>query len=180
MRHRTYKREHVAASLRPTVAAALVRLANIGRGELLLDPCCGAGTILSEHMEQSRNARALGGDIDRKALAAARSNLRRFQRVHLLRWDARRLPLTDAMCRRLACNPPFGKQLGRLDEIHDLYQSLVSECNRVLESGGRAVFLVADPRPIRSAAKAIQWLLVQTVRVRVLGQPAIVLVFQKP
>ncbi len=180
MRHRTYKREHVAASLRPTVAAAMVRLADVGAGELLLDPCCGAGTILAEHLESGRNARALGGDIDKKALAAARSNLRRFQGVHLARWDARRLPLADGMCRRIACNPPFGKRLSKPHEIQPLYQALVSESNRVLQSGGRAVYLVADPRPLQSAARHSGWHSPRTLRVRVLGQPATMLVFQKP
>jgi 23S rRNA G2445 N2-methylase RlmL len=180
MRHRTYKREHIAASLRPTVAAAMARLADIGKGELLLDPCCGAGTILAEHLESSRNARALGGDIDKKALVAARSNLRRYQGVHLVRWDARRLPLADTMCRRIACNPPFGKQLGKLQEIHELYRSLVSECNRVLAVGGRAVFLVADPRPLQSAARQSGWQSRRPLKIRVLGQAATVLVFLKP
>jgi tRNA G10 N-methylase Trm11 len=180
MRHRTYKREHVAASLRPTVAAAMVRLAEIGHGDLLLDPCCGAGTILAEHLESNRNDRALGGDIDKKALSAARSNLRRYQGVHLVRWDARRLPLAEGMCRRIACNPPFGKQLGKPHEIDELYRGLLSECNRVLKPGGRAAFLVADPRPLQSAARDRGWQPLQTLKVRVLGQAAMLLVFQKP
>jgi 23S rRNA G2445 N2-methylase RlmL len=180
MRHRTYKREHIAASLRPTVAASMVRLADIGQGESLLDPCCGAGTILAEHLETSRNARALGGDIDKKALSAARSNLRRFHSAHLVRWDARRLPLADATCRRIACNPPFGKQLGNPHEIHDLYRALVSECDRVLTRAGRAVFLVADPRPLQSAARHSGWQSARTLRVRVLGQPATIVMFHKP
>jgi tRNA (guanine6-N2)-methyltransferase len=180
MRHRTYKREHIAASLRPTVAAAMVRLADARPGDLLLDPCCGAGTILAEHLDCNRNARALAGDIDKKALSAARSNLRRFRGVHLARWDAHRLPLADSMCRRIASNPPFGKQLGRPDEIHGLYQAVVPECNRVLQSGGRAVFLVADPRPLQSAARQSGWQSLRRLRVRVLGQAATLLVFQKP
>ncbi len=47
MRHRTYKAEHLPASLRPTVAAAMVRLAGAGPGHVILDPMCGAGTILA-------------------------------------------------------------------------------------------------------------------------------------
>jgi tRNA G10 N-methylase Trm11 len=158
----------------------MVRLADVGQGEMLLDPCCGAGTILAEHLESRRNARALGGDIDKKALAAARSNLRRFAGAHLVCWDAGQLPLADAMCRRIACNPPFGKQLAKPHEIHDLYHGLVSECNRVLTPGGRTVFLVADPRPLQSAARQSGWQSLRTLKVRVLGQPATVLVFQKP
>ncbi len=50
MRHRTYKLEHRPASLRPTVAAAMVRLAGGQAGQVVLDPMCGAGTILAEHL----------------------------------------------------------------------------------------------------------------------------------
>src|SRR4051812_32443135 len=51
MRHRAYKAEHVPASLRPTLAAAMVRLANPRAGQVVLDPMCGAGTILAEALE---------------------------------------------------------------------------------------------------------------------------------
>ena len=48
MRHRTYKVEHLPASLRPTLAAAMVRLAGVAPGQVVLDPMCGAGTLLAE------------------------------------------------------------------------------------------------------------------------------------
>src|SRR5205823_5368441 len=54
MRHRTWKVEHLPASLRPTVAAAMVRLAGTGPGQVVLDPMCGAGTILAEQVEGLR------------------------------------------------------------------------------------------------------------------------------
>src|SRR5439155_8833706 len=40
MRHRTYKMEHLPASLRPTLAAAMVRLAETRRHQVMLDPMC--------------------------------------------------------------------------------------------------------------------------------------------
>ena len=80
MRHRTYKLEHRPASLRPTVAAAMVRLAEIKPRHVVLDPMCGAGTILAEHLESMRRARgvlpAWGGDSDFGAVRAAAANLR--------------------------------------------------------------------------------------------------------
>src|SRR5436190_16618979 len=48
MRHRTYKAEHIAASLRPTMAAAMVRLAGVGAGMAVVDPMCGAGTVVAD------------------------------------------------------------------------------------------------------------------------------------
>src|SRR5439155_5620283 len=69
MRHRTYKLDHRPASLRPTLAAAMVRLGGAKPGEVVLDPLCGAGTLLAEQLvwaEKFRGAgvRARGGDID--------------------------------------------------------------------------------------------------------------------
>src|SRR5689334_1880385 len=97
MRHRKYKLEHLPASLRPTVAAAMVRLAGARSGELVLDPMCGAGTILAEQLAVRRGAAGgvgvLGGDIDREALRTARANLRTWEDVPLCRWDATWLPL---------------------------------------------------------------------------------------
>src|SRR5262249_43342817 len=54
MRHRTYKEEHLPASLRPTIAAAMVRLAEVKPGHVVLDPMCGAGTILAEALTSAR------------------------------------------------------------------------------------------------------------------------------
>lgn len=98
MRHRTYKRVHLPASLRPTLAAAMVRLADAKAGQVLLDPLCGAGTILAEALAVLRgtHGQLIGGDQEAAALRAAAANLRTAARTHLLRWDARRLPLADA------------------------------------------------------------------------------------
>src|SRR4051794_24489353 len=72
MRHRTWKIEHLPASLRPTLAAAMVRLAGTGPGHVVVDPMCGAGTLLGEQLEalrpyQRQGVRLLGGDVDRNA-----------------------------------------------------------------------------------------------------------------
>src|SRR5262249_7281388 len=49
-------------SLRPTVAAAMVRLAGIGPGMTVLDPFCGAGTILAEALDVAEK-RSRGGVV---------------------------------------------------------------------------------------------------------------------
>lgn len=171
MRHRVYKREHLPASLRPTVAAAMVRLAGAAPGQVVLDPMCGAGTILAEQAEAAR-VKLWGGDFETAALRAAAVNLRRFQPALLARWDATRLPLPDRSVDRLISNPPFGVQLGRPEEIGPLYRRMVPEYARVLRPGGRAVLLVGDPVPLRDAARLAGWKRNREYRVRVLGQPA--------
>jgi 23S rRNA G2445 N2-methylase RlmL len=185
MRHREYKVEHLPASLRPSLAAAMVRLAGAGPGQTVLDPMCGAGTILAEQIETARRRRAgevrvIGGDLDRAAVRAAGVNLRRVGPAWLARWDARRLPLPAASVDRVVSNPPFGKQLGRPEEIGPLYRALVAECDRVLKPGGRAVLLVGEAALLTPPAAAAGWRAHKQLRVRVLGQPAALTVWRKP
>jgi 23S rRNA G2445 N2-methylase RlmL len=185
MRHRTYKQEHRPASLRPTVAAAMVRVAEIKPPHVVLDPLCGAGTILAEHLELARRFKvptppALGGDLDYAAVRAAAINLRRLGAAWLCRWDARRLPLPAASADRAVSNPPFGKQLSSPEEIGPLYRGAVAEIDRVLRPAGRAVLLVAEMGPLRAAARAAGWKSLRELPVRVLGQAAVISVWRKP
>jgi 23S rRNA G2445 N2-methylase RlmL len=185
MRHRTYKLEHRPASLRPTVAAAMIRLAQIKPRHIVLDPMCGAGTILAEHLIAIGKIRAerppaVGGDRDAGALRAAITNLGRLGSVHLAQWDATRLPLPGASVDRIISNPPFGKQLGTVESVGPLYRAALHEYDRVLRPGGRAVLLAADAAALRTSARAVRWEELRELRVRVLGQPATVGVWKKP
>jgi 23S rRNA G2445 N2-methylase RlmL len=185
MRHRTYKTEHQPASLRPSIAAAMVQLAEIGKGQAVLDPMCGAGTILGEVFRYARDAdfrpgTVAGGDIEMSAVRSSASNLRRLGNAVLSRWDARSLPLANQSFDRIVCNPPFGKQLGDPEEIGPLYRRLVRQLDRVLRSGGVAVLLASDLAALKEAAARARWEKSRQVRVRVLGQPAFITVWRKP
>ncbi|QEL17239.1 methyltransferase domain-containing protein [Limnoglobus roseus] len=185
MRHRAYKREHVAASLRPSVAGAMVRLAGAAPDMTVLDPFCGAGTILAEQIELSRRRRAghvrvIGGDLDATTLLNAQANIERLGPVDLCRWDATALPLAAESVDRIITNPPFGKQLSAPELIPGLYRAAAKEWNRVLRPGGRAVFLVAESVTLREAVKAHGWQQQRELKVRVLGQLAVMSVWQKP
>jgi 23S rRNA G2445 N2-methylase RlmL len=184
MRHRTYKLEHLPASLRPTLAAALVRLAGARPGQVVLDPMCGAGTILAEQLAaaerfRDRSVSVWGGDRDFAAVRAAAANLSRLGAAQLACWDATRLPLADGCVDHVVSNPPFGKQLASPEEIGPLYRAMVRDYDRVLRPGGQAVLLVSDPRALRPAAQAVGWNLGRHLPVRILGQPAQISVWRK-
>jgi 23S rRNA G2445 N2-methylase RlmL len=185
MRHRTYKAEHVPASLRPSVAATMVRLAGVGPGMVVVDPMCGAGTIVAEQLELLRSRRGqeamvLAGDCERSAVRAADVNLRPLGPSLLALWDARRLPLADSSVDRVVSNPPFGKQLGEPAEIEALYLAMVSEYNRVLRPGGRAVLLTSAMSLLDRAARSFGWRSQRRVEIRVLGQRATISVWRTP
>lgn len=186
MRHRTYKVEHREASLRPTVAAAMVRLAGASPGDVVLDPMCGAGTILAEQMILARQRRSgetpvIGGDRELEAVRAAAINLRKAgPGWRLANWDAGRLPLASGSISRIVCNPPFGVQLGDPETVGPLYRRFAVEANRVLVSGGRAVVLVGDAALWHPAAASVGWSAGRRLRIRILGQPAELSVWRKP
>lgn len=185
MRHRKYKTEHMPASLRPTVAAAMVRLAAARPGQHVLDPLCGAGTILAEQLAVRRSAsphqvEILGGDIELEALRNSRANLHKFPDIPLFQWDATELPLANDCVDCIISNPPFGKQLGKREEIGHFYQNVVNEMDRVLRPGGVVVLLVSDFPALQQAAKRMAWKQKRTLEVRVLGQWATVSVWRKP
>lgn len=185
MRHRPWKTEHRAASLRPSIAAAMVRLAGASPGDIVLDPMCGTGTIPGEMIELSKSRKAghieiWCGDNDADAIMASEANLRRLGPTMLTRWDTTRLPLARASVDRIVCNPPFGKQMSSRDEIEALYKRLVFEWNRALKPGGRVVVIVSEPAVFRDAVKKSDWQAARQLKVEVLGQAASISVWQKP
>ena len=186
MRHRTYKLDHIAASLRPTVAAAMVRLAGIGPGMTVLDPFCGAGTILAESIDVARKrskagrVRVVGGDIDPNAVFVTSQNLEKVGPIDLARWDSRALPLESESVDRIISNPPFGKQLESIEKIGPLYDEASAEWDRVLRPGGRAVLLAMEQEGLKRALLARRWSPSREQRVRMLGQPCVMSVWNKP
>jgi 23S rRNA G2445 N2-methylase RlmL len=188
MRHRTYKSDHILASLRPTMAGGMARLAGIGPGMTVLDPMCGAGTIMAEAIELGRRRggrdaaeiKVIGGDNDKNAVFVTKQNLENVGPAEVKLWDARNLPLPPASVDRIVCNPPFGKQLASLEEVPPLYAACANEWDRVLRPGGRAVFLVMEFEALRKPLEALGWHPTRKLKVRVLGQLAVLSVWQKP
>lgn len=189
MRHRTYKLEHLPASLRPSLAAAMVRQADLKPNQTVLDPMCGAGTLLAETLEYAKRRRSgphpgwditvWGGDIDPHHVKAAQVNLRKLGKSALETWDARRLPAEDASIDRILCNPPFGVQLGTPEEIGPLYRQTIREMDRVLRPGGKVVLLVSEPQVLQEAVEAVGWKRLKNTRVRILGQRSVIGVYRK-
>jgi tRNA (guanine6-N2)-methyltransferase len=174
MRHREYKRAHVAASLRPSVAAAMVWLTKPQPEDVFLDPLCGAGTLLVERGRIERHALLLGGDIDADALRAAAQNIGpRHKPRQLLRWDVGCLPLASASVDKVATNLPFGKRIGSPQENQRLYRTVFGEIDRLLRPRGRAVVLSSETELIKDTLRQVSGLqIVHGYSVTILGQRA--------
>jgi 23S rRNA G2445 N2-methylase RlmL len=157
MRHRTYKREHLPASLRPTLAAAMVFLSRPRPGDRFCDPMCGAGTILAERALAGPYRRLLGGDLDPVAVQASTANLAPWCRPSaagerdcvISLWDARSLPVRSGSLDVVVSNLPFGEQIGSHEDNPALYRRALSEMGRVLHTGGQAILLSSEKELMR-------------------------------
>jgi tRNA (guanine6-N2)-methyltransferase len=180
MRHRPYQLAHVPASLRPTVAAAMGWLSVPTPVDYVLDPLCGAGTILIERGSLLDSTELLGGDILPESVRAARRNTHAAGvNVSLQVWDARALPLDAASVTRIITNLPFGRQIGTPEANEQLYPALLEEFGRVLTADGVLVALTSQDRLFQQVLVEHGWRTSKKVVLVVLGQPATIFVAQR-
>ncbi|HSY78136.1 MAG TPA: methyltransferase domain-containing protein [Verrucomicrobiae bacterium] len=180
MRHREYKAAHRPASLRASSAAALAWLSEPREDDVVLDPFCGAGTILIERAHLGRYAMLLGSDRDAAALAAARVNVgARYKPIQLENWDAGALPLGDASVNKIVTNLPWGLRYGSHGENRKLYPIWMREFARVLKPGGMMVMLTAEGRLMRELERTRKFAPSKIIRVSVLGKSAAIYVCRK-
>jgi tRNA (guanine6-N2)-methyltransferase len=145
MHDRQYKQAHISGSLKPPVAAAMLRLIEVGPGQRLLDPCCGAGTILAE--AGSLGAVSIGGDKDAAALAAAKINAKSAGVSAMIhQWDAGALPIPNGAIDCIASNLPWDRQVIINHGLPRLYRSLCGELQRVLAPNGRIALITNSPQ----------------------------------
>lgn len=177
MRHRGYKIAHRPGSLRPSVGAALAWLSRPGADDVVVDPMCGAGTILIERAHMGRYAMIAGYDRDAAALEAARANIGpRYRPIGLALGDAVRLPLRDGAATHLVTNLPWGTRYGSHADNHRLYPRLIAEFARVVRPGGRLVMLTGEKILMRQVAARGLVRVESVMRVVILGAPAVVYV----
>ncbi len=147
-RQRGGRAEERPGALRPTVGAAMVRLAGPPAGRLL-DPCCGSGTILGEAGRGGWDV--TGADLDADAVAVAGANARHAQ---LFVGDVRAVPVRAGAYGAVATNLPFGHQFG-IDDPRRFYAAALAELARVVAPGGSVVILAprlgpSDDLPIQT------------------------------
>lgn len=142
------------ASTTPVIAGIMCRLAKLRDGDVVLDPMCGAGTLLVVAAGSAKLARVIGFDIDQRAVRDAGSNLAgRGIAGTVVRADAGQLPLPTGSIDRVLTNLPFGKRVGSHGANVELYPRVLRELSRVLTSQGRAVLLTEDKTLFRQAVQ---------------------------
>lgn len=169
---RTYKQEHIPGSLKPSVAAAMLFLAQAEIDQTVLDPCCGAGTILIE--AASNGLRAIGGDQDQNALDAATRNAQAANvPVELHHWDARTLPYATASIDRIVSNLPWGRQVEVDDTLAAFYQAACKEIERVIVPTGRIILLTNRPELVSFDTYQVA----EKIEISLFGQTPTILIY---
>jgi tRNA (guanine6-N2)-methyltransferase len=177
LRHRDYKVAHMPGSLRPSVAAALGWLSEPAPDDLVLDPLCGAGTVLIERAHLGRYQQLIGGDSNPAALDAARENVGpRYKPIELHSWDATAIALEAASVSKVVTNLPWGMRHGSHAENRRLYPYLIEEFRRVVKPGGLIVMLTAETRLMADLMSRGVFRPQKILRVSILGAPAAIYV----
>jgi len=133
------------AALKTTVAYGLLRLAGV-RGEgRLLDAFTGSGTIAIEAAQVFPGIRVVAVDKNPRAVAGAVANAASAGvegRIRFLVADARKLAerLSPGFDWIIA-NPPYGRRLGRNEDLRALYGRFFDQASLILNPGGRLVLL---------------------------------------
>ena len=158
---RTTRPVERVGALRPAIAAAMVLCA--GCPQVVLDPCCGTGSVLAE--VAGAGGAAVGGDIDTSAIAAASAN----GPAPLVQLDARRLPFARDSFESVITNLPFGRQYEVQGTPVAWYRRVLAESLRV---AGAAVVLAPPSVPFRQALGRLKLDLRERHDVTVLGERA--------
>ena len=179
LRHREYKVAHLPGSLRPSVAAALGWLSEPADDDIVLDPMCGAGTVLIERAHLGRYAKLIGGDSNPAMLEAARENVGpRYKPIELNSWDATKIALGDASVTKVITNLAWEMRHGSHAENRRLYPYLIEEFRRVMKPGGLIVMLTAETRLMADLMSRGVFRPHKILRVSILGAPAAIYVMR--
>ena len=160
-KNRAERSEERAGSLPPTIAAAMAFAAMPKQDDIVLDPTCGSGTLLTELRSFAPNARLIGCDIDANAIRIAQKNLNSIkpagdtQAAQLFNLNSTELPTelqkTDAQdcigkVSLVVSNLPFGVQFGDRASNPALYKAIIESCAAVADRNRnwRGLFLTSD------------------------------------
>lgn len=151
---RVRRTRSLRTGIKPTIAAAMLRIAGAQRGSgRLLDPLCGAGTIPLEAKRINPSLEVYASDWDDDTLNVARRTvLDHDLKVWLRPADARDLSAVyTEPFDFIVTDPPYGVRQARRTNIRALYRNLVRSFEQVLASAGRIVLVIVKRKPFETA-----------------------------
>ncbi len=117
------------AELDAKLARLMINLSGVKEGEILLDPCCGTGTILLYASYHGINA--IGCDLSIKMCKASKLNLEANNLDALvINADSRRIPINRADA--IVSNMPYGRASSTYGaNSRDLVNDIINECKKI-------------------------------------------------
>lgn len=206
LHRRAYKRASVSGSLKAPVAYCLALLAELPSATdmLILDPTCGAGTILIEAAHLISEGRLVGIDIEPAAIAAAAENSGRAgvraeivpndvadHLQHAIQNDApplmllyngniRNTPFSDNPIQAIIANLPWGKQVEPGMDLFPLYYAILQLAETNLDRAGRVVLLTDQVETMQKAlAQCPTLVLASTFQISLFGSHPTVYLIHK-
>ncbi|KAJ9085175.1 hypothetical protein DSO57_1016508 [Entomophthora muscae] len=141
-------------SLRPTIAYCIARMANIQPGQVVLDPCCGVGTIpIEASLTCQPLAHFICGDIELDSIHnKANINITAAApySASVVAWNAKALPIRDQLVDIVITDLPWGMREGSFNMCAKLYPKLMKQLIRVVKKGsGKAYILTLDHKLLK-------------------------------
>ena len=156
---REERSEERQGALPPTIAGAMAFSSVPRPDDVVLDPCCGSGTLLAEFHSYSRSAKLAGRDIDPRAVEVARLNLSSLSGAShddfdISQADSRIGTAPEGLTLTLA-NLPFGLQFGDRQSNPALYRDLIEESLKAASNDWRGLFLTSDTESFAQALREL-------------------------
>ncbi len=150
-----YRRYHISAGMQPFMAAGIIGLAGpwLKEEAQVMDPFCGAGTLLVERSYYSHTKSSYGTDIFGEAIAKARANARiAGMPIHFINRDFMDFK-HDYLFDEIVTDMPDQSQQSRAD-VKNMYGGFLNKSAQVLKEGGVAVVYTKEPAAIKEALES--------------------------
>jgi len=181
-------------TLKPTICAAMIRLAQVKPGDIVLDPMAGGGSIPLEGCQMDSHGFYLAGEMHDMAIDRTMKNMRdlsttmnldKERKMDGLRWDCLNPCLRDNSVDVIVSDLPFGKRSGSKADNKVLYpQTLLAMARLVRPDTGRAVLLTQDKNSMfkclgRTGQVAKYWKIGKHFSCNIGGLAALIFLFQR-
>ncbi|KAI8639139.1 putative RNA methylase family UPF0020-domain-containing protein [Parasitella parasitica] len=146
-------------SLNPCIAYCLALVADPKPGQVILDMCCGTGTIPIEGASRFKDVFWLGSEVKVKTLVEkALGNVQHCQlkNLDLLLSDGRKLCFRDGFIDSIVSDWPWGIRENSYQQIQGLYPKFVKQMHRVLKPDGKA-YIVTQGLKLMNRVLQYDW-----------------------
>lgn len=175
---RSYLR-HIA--VRSTICCAMCMAVEVSHEDVILDPMCGAATLLVEAVKQFNCNFCLGVDIDKKQIKLAEENLRASQtdcKISLISGDSSKQFLRKRSVDVVLCDVPFGRKFGKHIDVKELLSKLIGTVDKVVKTDGRVCILISQQLKQTLLDLCCKWTLLNQYPVRLGTLEAVILAWK--